>query len=105
MITEKKLNEILPHGSGIDCDWVFNEQKNYWKCENAFHCMDENGFYVGYADFSIIIPKKKPLDFRLHFHGARAHYLNNRNMLRDYLVVTIDWSLRDGLKLFENIEN
>ena len=46
----------LPHGSGIDCDWKWNNNEdeclafyNYW------HAMDANGYYCGYIPFEVII--------------------------------------------------
>jgi hypothetical protein len=50
-ITEK-LNDTLPHGSGIDCDWCFTFQKNgKIRCSNSWHKMNDNGFYCGFTDF------------------------------------------------------
>ena len=47
--------------------------------------MNETGFYCGWVDFSVVVPKADPLDFRLHFHGGMAQRLCQRHGLREYL--------------------
>ena len=89
------LEEALPHGSGIDCDWRLTDRPTYFKAENAYHCMNETGFYCGWADFSVVVPKSDPLDFRLHFHGGMAQRLCRRNGLREYLEDILSEALRD----------
>lgn len=81
----ERLERMLSHGSGIDCAWGIEDKGSYFKACNSYHAMNEWGMYDGYADFSLIIPKADPLEFRLHFHGNRAQYLNQRYMLREYL--------------------
>jgi len=95
MLTIEILQDILPHGSGIDCTWEIEDKGKYFKASNSFHCMNENGYYVGYSDFSLIIPKKGWENFRLHFHGKYSHYLNSRFMLRDYLEDSFAFVLSD----------
>ena len=89
----QELKNKLPHGSGIDADWVVEDKGRYWKCSNSFHCMNDEGFYIGWQDFSVIISKKDIGNFRLHFHGYR--YLAERYMLRDYLEDVIHYCLCD----------
>lgn len=103
--TEELLEDRLPHGSGIDCKWQIEDKGKYFKCVNAFHCMDENGFYCGYADFTLIIPKKNPLDFKLHFNGKQSAYLNERYMLRDYLESTFHYSIQQMMAYVKSIGN
>jgi len=46
----------LPHGSGIDCSWVWDEDEG--EClsfHNEYHAMDANGCYCGYIPFEVII--------------------------------------------------
>lgn len=95
-ITEK-LADILPTGSGIDCSWTFTEQKNSnILAHNSFQCMNERGYYDGFADFTVIFKKNAPLaDFVLQFNGKVAQYKNERYMLRDYLEATIYHFIRD----------
>ena len=89
------LEDELPHGSGIDCEWSIVDKGKYFRCCNWFHAMDNNGYYIGYSEFSLIIPKKNPREFKLHFHGDYSQYLNRRNMLREYLNDLFYWSLFD----------
>lgn len=81
------LENILPHGSGIDCKWTFDYQKNGKViARNSYHCMDDNGFYCGYADFTVKFHLYKALTaFDLQFNGVRSQRLNKKKMLRDYL--------------------
>ena len=93
----EKLADILPTGSGIDCNWTFTEQKSgNILAHSSFHCMDEHGGYDGWADFTVIFKKNAPLaDFVLQFNGKTAQYKNRRYMLRDYLEATIYHYIRD----------
>lgn len=95
-ITISKLRRILSHGSGINADWYVEDKGTYFRASNSFQCMNDMGFYVGWQDFSLIIPKKKPRDFKLHFHGSQ--YLARRYMLRDYLEDIFDDDMRTLLK-------
>jgi hypothetical protein len=104
-LTEELLEEQLPHGSGIDCKWEIEDKGKYFKCVNAFHCMDDHGYYCRYADFTLIIPKKNPLDFRLHFNGKYSAYLNTRYMLRDYLEDTFHYELSELLNKLHKLGN
>ena len=102
MITEEKLLEVLPHGSGIDCKWEIEENSKSFLAKNSYHLMDENGFYCGYIDFSLRIPKDNPYDFKLMFHTNSTGRRKVRdNMLRQYLDDTITYSFLD-YKIKEN---
>ena len=52
---EQTLLGSLPHGSGIDCDWVFNVDGKYLCANNSYHVMNDNGMYCGYIDFIVKI--------------------------------------------------
>lgn len=96
---EEALDNMLPHGSGIDCKWAFewNDALNTVKCSNSYHCMDENGFYDGYADFSITLyPLKALTAFRFQFHGKTAQYKNRKYQLRAYLEDTLYHALNEN---------
>ena len=92
------IGEALPHGSGINSQWIITDRGSYLKCENSFHAMNDGGYYVGYAYFSVIIPMKDPLSFRLHFHGGYSQYINRFYGLRDYLEDTIYYHLSEYFK-------
>ena len=104
--------DLLQHGSGIDSNWSIHKPKNgrYVYFGNSYHCMDDNGFYCGYQDFSVILPavivdhiikvsryhtktelynilKISAGMFTLQFNGDR--YLSEYYALRDYLTDTV----------------
>lgn len=94
---EDYLLEVLPHGSGIDCKWQFDYQQNgKITCVNAFHCLDANGYYCGYADFTLTVDLDKPADFRLVFNGRDSQRLARNHMLKDYLRDTFHYDLTNA---------
>ena len=59
---EEFIYNNAPHGSGIDYDYNSVRVEHYSKdnenkiiFENAYHCMNENGFYDGILPFRVII--------------------------------------------------
>lgn len=82
-LTEEILESMLPSGSGIDCNWNIEDKGTYFKAQNSFHCMNDIGYYDGYQDFTLIIPKKSIGDYKLHFNGSQ--YKAKRYGLREYL--------------------
>lgn len=84
----KRVGEALPHGSGIDSDWQLSASPSYFIASNEYHAMNENGMYVGWAPFTIKIPRTSDdfgHDFILQFNGRQSQYLASRHGLRDYL--------------------
>ena len=55
MIDNGTLKDALPHGSGIDGDWLFEEHPGRILCHNGYHGMDECGMYDGWVDFVVIL--------------------------------------------------
>lgn len=103
-LIEDYLLKVLPHGSGIDCKWQFDYQKNgKIRAVNAFHCMDENGYYCGYADFTLTVDLDSPQDFRLVFNGADSHRLNSKYMLKGYLEETFHYALVESNPSFDAV--
>jgi len=50
------LRDALPHGSGIDCDWTFHENRGgSVRCSNAWHAMNDHGYYCGYIPFAFTV--------------------------------------------------
>jgi len=90
------LKNVLPHGSGFDCSWDIEQKKNgNVYAISSFHCMNENGYYDGFADFTVIFKKGQPIaDFVLQFNGKIAQRKNNKYFLREYLEESIYESLR-----------
>jgi len=59
-------NNMLPHGSGIDCDWEVKQCKNgRIICQNYFHKMDEWGGYCGFVGFKVEIFKYKTTEYNM----------------------------------------
>ncbi len=77
----------LPHGSGIDLEWDIVDQKARYIIHNSYHLMNENGFYDGWLDFYLTIPKENPINFKLRFRNldSTGYYKVNRYMIREYL--------------------
>ena len=92
-MTKEQLLDKLPHGSGINGDWNIEDKGRYFGCYNFYDCMNEVGMYDGVADFQLIIPKKDPMSFRLHFLGKFAAYQNWKYALREYLDDTFAYCL------------
>ena len=92
---EEELLSKLPHGSGINCKWEFEWLSNgKVKASNAFHCMNEHGYYDGYAPFTLIIDPAKHEDFKLVFNGRTGQNKNRQYMLREYIEDTLYEALR-----------
>ena len=107
--------DALPHGSGINAEWVVEVLKNgNVVFSNSYHGMNEGGYYDGWQDFSVIMfchqqdvtrPLKGPcagqvqicyragdVDFRIELnHGlSRKSWVYG---LKDYLSETIGYAL------------
>lgn len=113
-------------GSGIDAVWHFTAKNNqllsvsydylaHMNCSlqycldtvpltrskvltinNSFHCMDEHGFYSGWADFSVIFPNNKPLDeYRIVFHGVTSQRLQKKYDIKEHLDQVIIGAIHD----------
>ena len=76
MLEDDKLTAVfedfvdnLPHGSGINCDWAghMSDSGKYVYFRNSYHAMNEYGFYDGYQDFTVRIPK---IDFINFVYGS-----------------------------------
>jgi hypothetical protein len=98
-INEETVLEMLPHGSGIDCKWEVEEFKPSILCKNSYHVMDENGYYDGYIDFSVRIPKHEPLDFEVHFATSSGRTHAKDLGLVEYLEDTIFWSIKNWMEI------
>ena len=113
IISEERLLEILPSGSGIDCDWniIIHDNGNV-TAKNEFHAMNEAGFYDGYMPFTVkifrhtkdvlnelkgpsvgktqVISRIGDVDFKLFCNeNARASFYG----LKEYLNDTINYHL------------
>lgn len=83
--SDKALVLDLPHGSGINSDWVVRRNTTGKVVAYNSFAVLKDGRYIGYADFSVRWIPGKPEQFRLMFHGPYAQYLNTQHNLREYL--------------------
>jgi hypothetical protein len=87
---ENFLLDTLPHGSGIDCEWVVVIEKNRIVCKNSIHALNENGFYMGFIPFTVKLPIIDGIiqchGFKLTAHGWK-NYLTQRYwpLYKDYV--------------------
>ena len=83
------LRFCMPYGSGFDTDFEIEENKKCYIIRSAYHCMDSNGFYCGWIDFTIHfwkdIPCNKGKDFTFCINGRYSHYLADKHYLRGYI--------------------
>ena len=84
ILTTNNILNILPHGSGIDSEWRISENKDNIIAENQYETMNEMGYYDVGIPFKLIIPKKNPENFKLHF-ASELQYYARKYMLRNYL--------------------
>lgn len=58
-----ELVEALPHGSGINSNWYFNDIDGFSiECINYYQAMDSNGYYCGNVPFTVKL-NLETLDF------------------------------------------
>jgi hypothetical protein len=96
---QEELINCLPHGSGIDCNWESSVTRNYLNFHNSFQAMNDSGFYVGYADFTVKLPLVDKCviwnEFDIEFNGHNSRYIAARYDLYDYLIDIVYDSLHD----------
>jgi len=84
------IGDILPHGLGFDNDWnIKMTSQTKIRASSSFHCMDENGMYDGWADFSILFDLFDQSVWRVMFHGKDSQKFARRYALRDYISDTV----------------
>lgn len=85
-----KLESFLPRGSGIDTGTTIDRDRS--KPEKlvfafSFHHMDENGYYHGWTDHTLIVTPSLQFGYALRITGR------NRNDIQDYLYETFGYAL------------
>jgi hypothetical protein len=84
------IKNYLPHGSGIDNGVTVNKDKsspNKIVLEFGFHEMDSNGYYCGWADYTLYVRPSLAFDIDLKLHGR------DYNGLKDYLYELFQYML------------
>ncbi len=80
--TLRKLEKLLPYGSGIDCGTKIDLEESTPECivlTLSYHHMDENGSYDGWTDHTIKCTASLVFDINLDIDGE------DRNDTIDYL--------------------
>jgi hypothetical protein len=83
---------LLPHGSGIDSGCKIDLERS---TENkivitfGYHNMNENGFYCGWADYTLTVKPSLVNNFDLNISGK------NTNDIKDYLCELFEFCLSD----------
>ena len=94
MKTLDQLKKVLPSGSGIDYNWELEEHGKYIYAKNAYHFMNEYGFYDGVLPFTIKFYSDDMTKFDLHFHvNGAGRYRVNKGGVREYIEDTISYSI------------
>lgn len=88
------LLDHLPHGSGIDANWVASEKLVNGKffLFNSFHMMDEFGMYDGWIDFTVIVAPDLQNEITVTVKGKFPR--KDGGMTIDYLTEILDEALR-----------
>lgn len=83
-LVESLVLQNLPHGSGIDYDWEIEVKPDRIVCDNAWHLMDEFGYYDCVLPFRVTI---YPDDVRVRFRDLNSygHRKVRESGLRPYL--------------------
>ena len=99
---EEVIRNTAPHGSGINFDYNSIRVEHYSKdnqnkiiFENAYHCMNDNGYYDGIIPFRVVIGAD--LSPVVHFVGltSAGKYRVRKYDLRLYLEETYYWYVND----------
>jgi len=88
------VDECFPHGSGIDNGNSIDFDKSSSDrivINSSFHCMDENGFYCGWYDFSVTV--KPSLQFRFDMKIQGRNSCLDRNNLKEYIYEIYEYAL------------
>ncbi len=89
---ESALLEVLPHGSGIDIAWYFDFTDKAIFCQNSYHLMNDNGFYIGWIDFQVKISiNHRTIDGKIDF--TISGRFGKHQDIKDHLYETIGQSL------------
>lgn len=133
-LLQNELEDMLPHGSGIDGKWWFQQDDaGGWLCQNTYSVMNDVGMYIGDISFSFYLEwdaDKEKYDMgpiildRTDVSNLIAEYGEledvdpddedsayhgwgdeDADFLVDYLGDTIHYSLEDHLKSFRSSRN
>ena len=81
----KAIENVLPHGSGINYDYKILDIGSRLYVSNGYDVYDEYGLFVDVLPFTVCYKKRK-LDY-IQFKGltSRGYYIANKYAIREYL--------------------
>ncbi len=84
----KELIDELPHGSGLNSQWDLdfvrsNDSRLIFY--TSYHCMDENGMYDGWVDFTLKITPSLAFGINLKITGKFGKYQDVKEYLYEIL--------------------
>ena len=86
----------LPSGSGIDSGTRVNLDKttaNKLVLDSSYHCMNQDGFYDGWIDFTVIVTPSLLFDIDIDIKGNFSQRHNKYADVKDYLYDVFSMSL------------
>jgi hypothetical protein len=81
-MTIKQFMDKLPHGSGLDSDWILEdstEEKLVFRM--GYHVMNENGYYDEWIDFTLTVTGSLAYGVNIKIVGKFGKHQD----IRDYL--------------------
>ena len=91
-----KLEQMLPHGSGIDSGCTIDVERSSSDrvvIRFSYHHMNDNGYYVGWNGYRLIVTPKLWNDFDSRIVGK------DRNFVKDYLYEVFNYALKEEVEL------
>jgi len=97
----ERLNRIvhnhMPHGSGLDSEVTIDNEKSGDRrlvLYGSYHCMDENGCYDNWVDFTITVKPSLGHGFHTKIVGNFGKY----GFVKDYLYEVFDNALEEDVE-------
>jgi len=91
----------VPHGSGIDYNWTIDIKHDNLIMNNAWHLLNQNGYYIDHIPFTVTVPLRSPQNFTLTWTHYRQHAypirVANSTATLDYIAETIGNWLDESL--------
>lgn len=84
------VNKYMPSGSGIDTGTKIDLDRsngNKLVFTFSYHFMDENGYYDGWQDYTLIVTASLAFGFDMRITGK------NRDDIKDYFYQTFEYPL------------
>ena len=112
---DKKLDKIyemlknienIPHGSGIDYLWRMTLKNDKLTLTNAWHYMNDNGYYMCSIPFSITLNLTHNIEpcfsFKWHNYKVYKYYIQKakNELIQDYIEIIMNQWLSDSIGFY-----